>query len=139
VLNLPDKKVVISGSDFLDQGALDFGQHAVEQRDSGGSRMPWDAVEAVVPFAGEPVGQGPLAFIEDADAEVPGGVKIPDDAGVVAEADENEGRVERDSGEGVDGKPVGGAGSILDAGDGNAGSESGAGSLEFFGTDAKLA
>lgn len=126
-----DQDIVVAGGDGLFEGAFHVGEGIVEEGDAGGAGVPVDALEAVAAAGGELVGEVALFGAKEGEAESGLIAEEVEDGRVVADADEDEGRVEGDGGEGVDGEAVWGGVGAEDAGHGDAGGELAAGAAEI--------
>ena len=86
--------------------AFDLRERARQQRHAGRAAVPRQAVEAVVAFAREAIRELALLRRKHVDAEVRRRAKGVDHRHRVAEADQDQRRIERDRSEGADGQAV---------------------------------
>ncbi len=76
-------------------GAFDGGQRARYQGPPGDAGVPRHTVETVVTLEREAFRQGPLAFRQNVDSKVGCGAEVGDGGDLVAQADEDQRRVQR--------------------------------------------
>jgi hypothetical protein len=139
VEDFADEEGVVAGVDDVVDAALEDGEGGVEDRGSGGSGVPGDAVEALgVGTACELGGEVLLGVAEDADGVVGAGAEVREYAGGVIDGDEDEWRIERNGGERADGKTVRASAAVDRSGDGDAGGPAGAGLAELGGVERRV-
>lgn len=115
---------VIAAGVFSDDVAGEFGECAVQERNTAGGPLIGNA-EARIFFGrlvtlSEMLGEGLLSGTKNSDAEAALHFEKRKQLGFVRNADENEKRIERDGGEGVCGHAVDHAGVAFDGNHGDA-------------------
>ena len=115
----------------FDALAFDGGEHAGDERHAGLARIPFHAVEAVLPLAREVLGNVPLLLAQHVDAEALRRAEVAVDAGGVADGDEDQRRLERNRSERADRDAVGRALAVDYGGNRYAGCETPAGGAKL--------
>jgi len=123
-----DEDGVIAGGMFRDEIAGEMGQRPFQQRNTALCPLKTDA-QLLLDFGSlfafrEMLGEGLLAFAENADAKAALRFEERQKASIVGHANEDQKRLERDRSEGVGGHAMNAAGFAFDGDDGDAGGES---------------
>lgn len=124
-----EDEVVAAVEDFRN-GAFVVGEDAFDEGDAEFAGEPGNGFEAIGAAAGELRGKVALVFGEDVDADEFGGFELWEYGGFAVDANQDEGRIEGNGGEGVDSHAVGRAVGAEGGDDGDAGGEFAAGGAE---------
>src|SRR5690349_14270680 len=104
--HLADEDIVIPGSDAMVGGTLDGCQHARNEGHAGRSAFPRNAVAAVLALACEAFGEVPLVFGQHVDSKVGCRAEVVDYRDRVAEANQDQRRLQRHRSEGAYREPM---------------------------------